>query len=626
MDRRLLGYYNRELKHIRESAAEFAREFPKIAARLGVGSPDVAVEDPYVERLLEGFAFLAARVQVKLDAEFPRFTQGLLETVYPHYLAPTPSMTIVQFKPDLREGSLAEGFTIKRGSALRSMIGKGDQTACDFRTSHDVTLYPIEVVAADYQTRGLATLQTASESTDKAGIRIRLRSHANLTFDKLKLDRLALHLSGTDETPARLFEQILAHARAVVVQPVGNPVRWHEVLPASSIRPVGFEDSEALLPHGARSFQGYRLLQEYFSLPQRFLFLELSGLQKGLRRCKDTEVDIVILLRQANLDLENALSPSSFAPFCAPAINLFRKRTDRIHITERFSEYQVIPDRTRPLDFEVFEVHGVTGFGESTEVKQEFLPFYSARDTDPDGAGRGAYFTVSRVPRVLSQKEKLVGKRSEYAGSETFVTLVDANEAPYSTDLQQLGIETLCTNRHLALNMPKGLGRTDFTMEEGAPVESIRCLAGPTPPRPSFAEGETAWRLISHFALNYYSLADSDVTHGAAAMRDLLKLYADWADPSVRKQIEGVKSIATKGITRRSATPGPISFARGLEVTTTFDETGFEGTGVFILGAVLDHFFARYVSINSFTETVIRTQQRGEIMRWPARIGVRHII
>jgi type VI secretion system protein ImpG len=337
-------------------------------------------------------------------------------------------------------------------------------------------------------------------------------------------------------------------------------------------------------------------------------------------------VDIVILLDHAELDLENALSPTTFVPFCTPAINLFRKRTDRIHITERFSEYQVIPDRTRPLDFEVFEVQAVTGYGENAEVKQEFLPFYSARDTDPDGGGRGAYFTVSRVPRMLTQKEKLVGKRSEYAGSESYVTLVDANEAPYATDLQQLGVEVLCTNRHLPLNMPKGQGRTDFTMEEGAPVESIRCLAGPTAPRPSFAEGETAWRLISHFSLNYFSLTDSDISQGAAALRDLLKLYADWADPSIRKQIEGVRSVSTKGITRRSATPGPISFARGLEVTVTFDETGFEGTGVILLGSVLDQFFSRYVSINSFTETVIRTTQRGEIMRWPARIGLRHII
>jgi len=384
MDRRLLRYYNRELQHIRESAGEFAKEFPKIAGRLGLDSLEVA--DPYVERLLEGFAFLAARVQVKLDAEFPRFTQGLLETVYPHYLAPTPSMAVVQFRPDLREGSLAEGFTVPRGSGLRTMIGKGDQTACDYRTAHDVTLYPLEVVAAEYQTRGLATLQTAAQASDKAGIRIRLRATANLTFDKLRLDRLVFHLSGADETPARLFEQILAHARAVVVQPVGNPVRWHEVLPASSIRAVGFDESEALLPHGARSFQGYRLLQEYFALPQRFLFLELSGLSAGLRRCRDAEVDVVILLRQANIDLENALSPTTFAPFCTPAINLFRKRTDRIHITERFSEYQVIPDRTRPLDFEVFEVQGVTGFGENAEVKQEFRPFYSAHDTDPDGA------------------------------------------------------------------------------------------------------------------------------------------------------------------------------------------------------------------------------------------------
>ncbi len=626
MDRRLLRYYNRELQHIRETAGEFAKEFPKIAGRLGMDGMECA--DPYVERLLEGFAFLAARVQLKLDAEFPRFTQSLLETVYPHYLAPTPSMAIAQFKPDLAEGSLAEGFVLKRGRALRSTIGKGDLTACDYRTAHDVTMFPIEVASAEYHTRGLAALQVPDIPGVKAGIRLRLKSTAGLTFDKIKMDRLAFYLHGTDETPMRVYEQLVAHTRAVVVQPVRTPVTWHEVAPGEggAVRRLGFRDDEAMLPFGARSFQGYRLLHEYFTLPQRFLFVELTGLSRGAQRCKDTELDIVILLKEANLDLESGFGPSIFVPFCTPAINLFHKRTDRIHVTDRFSEYQVIADRTRPLDFEIYQVLNVTGYGEDSETMQEFLPFYAARDVDRDGSGSGAYFAVNRVPRTPSSREVQQGRRSSYPGSELYVSLVDAAAAPFRTDLRQLGVEALCTNRDLPLRMPVARGRTDFTMEEGAPVESVKCLSGPTVPTPSYAEGETAWRVVSHLALNYHSLIDADAGQGATALRDILKLYGDSGEAHIRKQIEGTKSISHKPITRRAATPGPIAFARGLEVTVTFDEAAFEGTGVFVLGAVLEQFFAKYVSLNSFTETVVRTLGRGEIMRWPARVGQRHII
>jgi len=625
MDKRLLRYYNLELQHIRESAGEFAKEFPKIAGRLGLDSSEVA--DPYVERLLEGFAFLSARIQVKLDAEFPRFTQGLLETVYPHYLAPTPSMAVVKFKPDLQQGVLAEGVTLKRNLSLRSRIGKGDQTACEYRTAHDVTLYPLEISSVEYQTRGLAAFLAPTAQGDKAGLRIRLKCSGGLSFNKLNLDKLTFYLHGPDETPMRLYEQVFAQTRSVSVQPVGNPVRWREVLPASSIRRVGFEENEAALPHGPPSFQGYRLLQEYFTLPQRFMFFELSGLREAVSQCKDAELDLVFLFRNAVPELENALSEANISLFCSPVVNLFPRRADRIHISDRFNEFLVIPDRTRPLDFEVFAVTGVTGYGETADVTQRFLPFYSARDLDHDGYGSAAYFTVNRVPRVLSEKEKQRGRRSEsYSGSETYITLVDARAAPYRTDLQQLGVEALCTNRDLPLNMPLGGGKSDFALEAGAPVESIQCLTGPTPPKASFAEGETAWRVISHFSLNYFSLTDSAQGQGAAALRELLKLYGDTSELAIRKQIEGVRSVISKPITRRVSTPGPIAFARGLEIAVTFDELPFEGVGVFVLGAVLEQFFARYVSINSFTETVIRSQSRGEVMRWPARIGLRQII
>lgn len=625
MDKRFLTHYDRELSHIRESAADFARQFPKIAGRLGLEGFECA--DPYVERLLEGFAYLSARVQVKLDAEFPRFTQGLLETVYPHYLAPTPSTCIVRFDPTPGDGSLAEGFDLPQGRVLRSAIGKGEQTACEYRTAHDVTLLPIKVAKAEYFTRGLAAVHAPDQAVRegaKAAIRLRLSTTGNQPFSEVALDKLVIYLHGADKKPARLLEQILGHTIGFIAQSPESPPSFQETIGAAHVRPVGFDDEQALLPYDSRSFHGYRLVQEYFVLPQRFLFVELGGLAAAAKKCTGTTLDLVLLLDEVDLELENAFDHQNFQLFCTPAVNLFPKRCDRIHLSDKAHEFHVVPDRTRPLDFEVHSVLAVEGYGESAEDQQVFTPFYSSTDLDADRRRAGAYFTVNRLPRTLSAKEVQRGPRSSYAGGEAYVSLVDASSAPYASTLRQLGIQALCTNRDLPLRMPVGRGMTDFTMEEGGPVDAVRCLAGPTKPMSSFAQGEMAWRVISHLTLNYLSLVDGG-GKGIAALRDLLRLYSDQGEAHIRKQIEGLRSVSSRAITRRVETPGPVAFARGLEITVTMEESAFEGVGVFVLGAVLEQFFARYVSINSFTETVIRTDERGEVMRWPARMGIRQI-
>ncbi|MFM8332893.1 MAG: type VI secretion system baseplate subunit TssF, partial [Candidatus Methylumidiphilus sp.] len=488
MDPQLKEYYERELRHLRGIAGEFAAEFPKIASRLALDSFECA--DPYVERLLEGYAFLAARVQLKVDAEFPRFTEHLLEFIYPHYLAPTPSMTVVQMQPDPSEGSLAEGVTIPRDTILHSQIGKGEQTACEYRTAHEVTLWPVEITAAEYLSgQAIANLGAPSLPGLKAGIRLRLRTTAGLTFKQLTLDRLTLFLRGGGALPSQLYEQLLANALALAVLPV-NPAetRWCEVVGNRPVRRLGFEDSQALLPVGPRSFQGYRLLHEYFAFPERFLFVELTGLRQAFQRCDGAELDLVVMLDRHQPHLHNALEASQFALFCAPAINLFPHRADRIHLTHRDAEYQIIPDRTRPLDFEAYGLAEVKGYGANPGEEQTFLPFYGSNN-GYRRQGEGAYYTLRRKKRLLSVKQRRQGQRSSYIGSESFIALVDAQQAPYASELKQLGLDIFCTNRDLPLHMPLGAGATDFTLQTGAPVQSIRCVAGPTRPRPSLSGG-----------------------------------------------------------------------------------------------------------------------------------------
>lgn len=624
MDPRHLHYYNRELQHIREIGGEFAAEFPKIAGRLGLSGFECA--DPYVERLLEGFAFLAARVQLKIDAELPAFTQHLLEMVYPHYLGPTPSMAVVQLQPDPGEGALAEGYVLPRDTVLRSNIGKGEQTPCEYRTAQETSLWPLELTEAEYFVHAGPVVKTDLNvlQRSRAGIRLRLRCTAGLTLDQLALDRLVLFLRGGDELPFRLYEALMANPVAVLVQPTERPLPWCDVLEPESLAPMGFADRDALLPYGPSSFQGYRNLHEYFSFPERFLFVELRGLSRSLRRAPSADIDVIVLLPRRDPVLEKVLDAENFALFCAAAINLFPKRCDRIHLADSAHEHHLIPDRTRPMDFEVYQVNGVTGFGDANKGPQEFLPFYAAQDLTSH-VDRPAYYSVHRMPRRLSSRQRREGARTSYVGSELFLSLVDASQAPYSSDLRQLAVEAHCTNRDLPLQMPVGTGKSDFSLEEGAPVAATRVVAGPTKPRPSYAHGDTAWRLISHLSLNYLSIVDSGSEAGAAALRDLLALYGDVADATTHKQIEGVRSVASRTVTRRLPGSRPVTYARGLEITLTCDETAFEGTGVFLLGSVLERFFARYVSINSFTEAVLRTE-RGEVMRWPATIGRRQIL
>jgi type VI secretion system protein ImpG len=625
MDRRFLDLYNRELAHLRGMGAEFAKHFPKIAGRLGGLDEFQACQDPFVERLMEGFAFLAARVQLKLDAEFPRFTQSLIETICPHYLAPMPSMCIVRFQPEFDEKGLVDGFFIPRGRSLYSMLGTSEQTRCEYRTAHDITLWPITLNQADYYTRELASLEIPALSNIKAGIRLRMQTTAGLRFSELKLDSLNLHLMGAGEVPMQLYEQFLANAAAVVIQPTAKPIKWHKILDASCIRRVGFDNKQKLLPYDARSFQGYRLLHEYFAFPERFMFIELTDLGDAIKQCNENQVDIIFLFRESKVELEGTISADNFGLFCSPAVNLFEKRLDRIPVSDRFYEFHVVPDRTRAQDFEVYKLKKVVGYGARSDQLQEFLPFYLAKDSGDNNAS--GYYVMNRVPKPKVQEASLKTRRSRsYAGSEAYISLVDSHAAPYSADVKQLGVEALCTNRDLPLHMPVGIGAFDFTMEKAAPCTAIRCVGSPTSPKPSHTEGEFAWRVINHLSLNYLSLNDTSGGEGGSALRDILRLYGDTSDMQTRKQIDGLKSINSRPVTRRITGSGTIAFARGLEVTIDFEEVAFEGTGVFLLGAVLEQFFAKYVSINSFTETVVKTTERGEIMRWKMRNGLRPIL
>jgi type VI secretion system protein ImpG len=634
MDPRLLTLYEQELRYFRESSGEFARAFPKIAHRLGIEGQDVA--DPYVERLIEATAFLAARVGLKLDAEYPRFTGHLLDIVYPQFMAPTPSMIVVSLAIDPDDANLAGGPTLPRGSGLRARHAVGQNTHCEFRTSGALRVWPVEVQRAQYFTYApdLPLAQHPQSRDIRGGLRIALRATAGLKFNQIALDELLIHFGGAEDVAWQLHECMHGKPLGVLVQPLsaggvaaGAAAGAVRQLPASAVQPVGFEDDEALLPVTATGFSGHRLVQEYFAFPQRFQFARIVGLQRVLSAMAVSEVELVVLFSRGDAALEKLVSADNVQLHCVPAINLFSKRLDRVTVNEGVSQFHLVPDRTRPQDFEVHTVTEVVGHGNpagaDTTPELAFLPFYAAfhgsRHSHP------AYFTTTREPRMPSARQRTEGHRSSHIGSEAYMQIVDPQQAPYAGSLRQLAVSALVTNRDLPLLMP--LGReNDFDCIDAFPAQRVRMVRGPSRPVSPVVNHGLGWRVIDHLALNYLSLADSSPQQGAAALREMLMLYAVHGDEVRQGQVRGLLSVRSKPVARRLPLAGPIAFGRGLEVTLEVDRNAFHGHSAFLFGAVMARYLARHVEVNHFVETVLTVAGRGEIMRWRPLCGARPIL
>jgi type VI secretion system protein ImpG len=623
MDSRLLNYYNRELQYFRETGAEFAEAYPRIAARLGMDGIECA--DPYVERLIESFAFLAARIQLKLDARHPDFTQHLLEMVYPTFLAPVPSCAVVEMVPTLVDGRLKDGVTVERGSAFRAQVGGAGGTPCQFHSAQDVVLWPLSVTAAKYVvgTSAFAAPGLRIDSRCRGAVRLDLRSEGGVQLAELPVDSLTFFVYATADLAGKIYEQVLANGVGVVLRSKGSARSVS--LPATALRPVGYEDGEAMLPQSPRGFEGYRLLQEYFAFPDRFLFFAVDGLREAFAALDGSEAELLLLVDRTVPDLDNALDASQFRLNCTPVANVFPRSLGRIHVSPHDTEHHVVPDLSRPMDFEVYEIDRIVGIGSGGESLVEVKPLYSTDHRSREGDDC-AYYTVQRRARLSSERQQRTGARTNYLGTECFVSIVDAARRDLSGEIRQLDVRARCTNRDLPVGLSFGKSRLEFELDGAVPLQSVRCLAGPTTPRPSPAFGDTAWRLIGQLTLNYLSICDEDPDRGAEMLRHLLGLFVDANDPVGHRQVDGVRRVGHAPIVRRIPGGGPITYGRGLQIDVTLDDSAFEGLGTLRLGMVLERFLSRYVSINSFVQTRLQSAARGEIKQWPVRTGRRHII
>lgn len=620
----LLGHYERELIFLRRMGADFARRYPKVAARLLLD--EEKIEDPHVERLIEAFAFLTGRVSLKLDDELPEITESFLNVLYPHYLSPIPSMAISQFVLGSPKDKLTSIQNLERGAKLYSRPVDG--TPCRFQTSYDVQLVPVEVISAALESNAPPNAQ--GRLTD-SHIRISLKCYGDAMFSELKNGEtdeppkfLRFYLNGDPQLVYPLYELVFNHTSAVELQPKDTPISNKTMLTMTNfqiklpdpiilgkdaIRPVGFEENEQLLPYSKRSFPGYRLLTEYFTFPYKFLFFDVYGLDQASQKKFGSHFDILIHLK--NITPPRApITADTFMLGCSPIINLFSQTADPIYLSQQKYEYQVFPDVHRQSATEVYSIDQVYSTDPASGNIREYSPFYSLKH---------AY--GEQMEKTFWYGSRRQSQRENDDGTEMFLTLVDMNFNSRVPPEEVLTIKATCTNRDLPARLPFGGKEGDFEVEGAALISRIRCLTKPTetirPPQRRAAQ----WRLISHLNLNYLSLIENQ--NGVPeALQEILQLY-NFNDSSViHKQILGITGIESRKVVRQIGNRIGAGFVRGIETTIEFDEDQYVGSGLYLFASVLEKFLGLYSSLNSFNQFVLRTRQREDIVkRWEPRAG-----
>ena len=604
----LLPFFNRELQALRKDAGEFADAFPRAAKRLRV-TPD-SVDDPFVERVLEGAAFLAARVQHRLDDDLPELTDSLLEMLSPHLLAPVPSMTTLQLSPPPEAAGRIE---VPKGLLVETDPVRGEPVR--FATSHDVTLWPLRIEQARLMGLPLAAPANPRAQGAMACLRLTLRTTgADLPIARLGLDRLRLYIRGIGSVASALHELLCTATLSVALG--DTPVDPQPtILGPEALAAAGFEPEESALPWPRRAFSGHRLLTEYFAFPEKFLYVDLLGLDARSSAQEGDKVEVFVYLSRTLADLERTVTADNFGLFCTPAINLFPQRCEAIHLDGSLSEWPVIADSRRPTALEVYAIEQVRE-SQADGSRRAVLPFYRIGRNEADEAETAPYnFVALRRPAPLP-----------LTGTQTTLMLRDMAFDPSRPADGVLSIEALCCNRDLPAALPFGGGQPRLRIAEGtAPVSHIECLSPPTPTlRPELLQ-RSAWKLVSHLALNHLSIVGGEA--GAVALREVLRLHDLRDTAETRAALASLIAVdARPGVARL---PGgrPGTFARGLDVTLTFDAQGWTAGGLYLLAAVLSRFLSLQVSINAFVRTAASLRGRsGLVARFPPRSGTRVLL
>jgi type VI secretion system protein ImpG len=634
----LRRYYNDELSYIRQLGTQFAREYPGIA----LGLEQDPCPDPHVERLLEGFAFLAARVRKKIDDEFHEITEALLNVVYPHFLRPIPSFTVLQFELDPDQGRLSSGLVIDRHTVLESRplasnrspreFQAGGDERCKFRTVYPTTLWPITVTSAEWTTPDRIPGLRSPESV--AAVRVQLACTPNTRFSQLQIDELCFYLDGERRLVHKLYELLCSRLNRIVVRdPTPRSNIEAQPLPPSALHPMGFGEDEGALPYPGRSFIGYRVLQEYFAFPEKFFFIKIAGLKSvwnATGRRQDATfgqtAELVFLFSSFEgadrTMLQIGVGAETFKLGCTPVINLFPHVAESILLDQTKDEYPIVPDVRRPNSFEVFSVDEVYAITPQTREAVRCEPFFAFRHSE-DGNSQQMFW--------LGHRNLSIG--SEDSGTDMTISLLDLSTNPIDPDADLLDVRTTCTNRDLPSRLPFRIGKEaikddrppkgDLRLDETSAVNAVILLTKPTPARRISLTGDAQWRLVSHLTLNYLSLIED----GGAGLKQMLMLYNFDRSSTLEKHISGIVGLKNEREFAPVAADEGITLARGVRIDIEFDEDQFVGGGVYLFASVLEQFLGMYASLNSFTRLRATTIQRKEVLReWPPRAGQRILV
>ncbi|WP_347330432.1 type VI secretion system baseplate subunit TssF [Marinimicrobium locisalis] len=604
----LLPYYERELAFIRQMGAEFSKENPKIASRLGISSE--TIEDPHVSRLVESFAYLNARIQHRLDDDFPEFSDALLTTMFPHYQRPIPSMTIVQFEPDPEQ--LDAPFQVPKGTALDTRPFKGEK--CRFTTCYDTEMVPARLTEAQLMGRPFATPGSDRLRGAASVLKLRLEPFfENGNLAEGLPGKLRFYLKGQSQHIHPLYELLVNQCENVVLSDGGS----HPVfLGADAIHPVGFEPDEGLLPYPDNAFIGFRLLTEYFAFPEKFLFIDIEGIDLSRLSPELPALELYLYLREADVELEHHVRARNFVMGATPAVNLFEHQADPIELDHRQYEYQILPDVRRPAGFEIYSVDQVIAadaYGKSAEYR----PFYGLNHDRDYHQDQTFWFAQRRHAKLkASQRDD---------GTDVYLSLVDLDFAPSVAREKTLMVQTTCSNRDQPARLPFNSKEPQLQCADGSPPsKSIRCLTQPTETiRPPLGNS-ARWRLLSHLQLNQRSLSGPDAKQ---ALQEMLRLYDFKQTSAHRSLVEAIVDLQIRPVNAPLHIAGRPTLCRGMEVTLTVDDRMLSGISLCLFTQVVEHFFALYCSINSFSQVLIRRKGHdGFYKRCPIRAGGRQCL
>lgn len=598
----LLPHYERELAFLRGHSREFAERYPKVAGRLLLSGE--GCDDPHVERMIESFAFLSARVSRKLEDSYPKFTEALLNVLYPHYLRPFPACSIAHF--DSGAGTRA---VIPRGTELHSRPVEG--ITCRFRTAWSVNVLPARIAEFRFEAtaRVPVGVSVPRNSNGILSLRVLLPEVAPTQGAHAPL---RLYIDAETSVASTLRDALFLRCAMVWVE--NDDVGPH-VLEQSPVVEVGFDAAEGLIDFPDNSHDAYRHLTEYFAFPEKYNFLDLvlDRLPPRMRTGREIRVHFVLgdhLTSKGYADqLLSTVSASTLKLGCVPVVNLFTRRGEPIRATGRSARYPVVADARQPHGYEVYSIDSVRRLrkGSEGESATQFRPFFSLKHGETR-VRDGHYWFAERDEQVAARNP----------GYEVALTVVEPDFEPFESRTDVLSVDLSCTNRNLPQMLAIGQEGGDLFMEGGSPVRAIRLLRKPTASCRLDQAGEGQWRLVSHLSLNHLSLTAS----GTPAFREMLSLYDTRQSAVSRRQISSIQKVEQREKTRWTTGRPFACFTRGVEVRVTVDEEGFVGTGLHLFGAVVDRFLGLYVHLNSFVQLVLVSGRTGEeLLRCEPRSG-----